>query len=99
MPSQGMQIVQEVQVQLIRYPPHVKYAHHSAERLSGLDIALYQPVPLTLYVFRGLCVPVARQVDEVDGIIDKKEVQGPGETGPRADLYKIVPPQDTIQER
>ncbi len=50
MPSQGMQIIQEIKVQLVRNPPHVKDAHHAPERFSGLDITLYQPVPLLLNV-------------------------------------------------
>jgi len=82
MPSQGMEIVQEVHVQLVRDPPHVKDAYHALERLSGLDIVFYQPVPLTLYVFWSLCKPIARKIDKVNEIVDQKEVKGLGETRP-----------------
>ncbi len=82
MPSQGMQIVQKIKVQLVRNPPHIKDAHHALERFSGLDIALYQPVPFLLNVFRSLCKPIARKIDKVNGIIDQKKVQRLGETRP-----------------
>ena len=82
MSSQGMQIVQKIKVQLVWDPPHVKDAHHALKRFSVLYIALYQPVPFLLNVFRSLCKPIAREIDKVNRIIDQKKVQRLGETRP-----------------
>jgi hypothetical protein len=66
MPAEGMEIAQKIKVQLVWNPPHIKDAYHSLKRFSGLDITLYQPVPLLLNVFRGLCKPIAREIDKID---------------------------------